>query len=183
VRARKQIDPSKVVVLGVDLSLAGTGLVALPATWGGKWKRVVVHTVKIPIPTHATEGERVSRLGKIVMEVLAFARDNRCTHGVVLNYAFSKSNKAHWLGELGGVVKLMMRDHRGLLLQPVAESAARSLIVGKLPRADVKVLVRAELTRMGMPAAWSLDEGDAFVAANWGLFESGAPGALVHAAA
>ena len=34
---------------------------------------------------------------------------------------------------------------------------------------DAKIHVRAFLTRAGMPPSWTMDEGDAFVAANWAV--------------
>jgi hypothetical protein len=52
-------------------------------------------------------------------------------------------------------------------VETVAANTARKLVLGKVPKKDVKAHVRETLLSMGMPRVWTDDEMDAFVAANW----------------
>jgi hypothetical protein len=158
------------VVLGLDLSLRGLGMVAVPSDWGGDWSRIAHKTVGHPLTKDAPESARIRRLILLANAVLSFAGEHRCGSAIVEQYAFTSQNgQAHALGELGGVVKVYLQEVCKIGLEMVAPASARKLIVGMLPRKGVKDYVRGELTRMGMPASWTKDEGDAFVGANWGL--------------
>lgn len=158
------------IVLGLDLSLRGLGMVAVPAFWGGDWTRIARKTVGHPLPKAATEADRIGRLVRLSAEVEHFARSHGCTLAIVEQYAFSSLHgHAHALGELGGVVKVLLGARLGMHLEAVPPASARKLVCGKLPRKDVKSHVRGELTRMGVPTSWTADEADAFVVANWAL--------------
>lgn len=161
-------------ILGLDLSLRGLGMVAVPSEWGGDWSRIARKTAGIPLTKDAPESERVRRLLLLANEVIGFAGTHGAGIAFVEQYAFtSMLGHAHALGELGGVVKVYLQEVCKVPLEMVAPASARKLIAGKLPRKDVKDYVRGELTRMGMPAAWTKDEGDAFVVANFGASASG----------
>jgi hypothetical protein len=58
----------------------------------------------------------------------------------------------------------------GIALRTANIGTARKLLLGKLPRQGAKHAVHAALHAGGSPA-WSLDQADAFVAANLGLSE------------
>lgn len=155
------------VILGIDLSLTGAGMVALPLLWQGDWGRVAHHTAGEKLSKDAPEALRIGRLKRICDEIIAFATANRCTAAIVEQYAFtSMHSHAHSLGELGGVVKHQLAERVGLLVDVVSPSSARKLILGKVPRKDVKIAVVHALTKMGMPLEWTEDEADAFVCAN-----------------
>lgn len=100
-------------------------------------------------------------------EIVSFAEKHHATSAVVEQYAFtSRHSHAHSLGELGGVVKVLLTARCGIPVEAVPPASARKLILGRLPRKDVKVATAAALTRMGMPGDWTADEADAFVCAN-----------------
>lgn len=156
------------IILGLDLSLRGLGMVAVPAFWRGDWARIARRTVGHPLPKDATEADRIGRLVRLSGEVVAFGRAQGCTHAVVEQYAFTSRNAhSHALGELGGAVKVAIVAK--MPVETVPPASARKLLLGKLPRRDVKAAVRAHLTAIGMPASWTDDEADAWVAANWVL--------------
>lgn len=158
------------VVLGADLSLRGAGLVAVPADWCGDWSKIARATVGHPLPKSASTADRIGRLVRLSAEVVTFGEQNGCTVAILEEYAFtSMHSHAHALGELGGVVKVLLRERSKLQVDVVPPASARKLIAGKLPRKDVKVHVRGVLTSMGMPTAWTDDEADAFVVANWAM--------------
>lgn len=167
-------ESSSGAALGLDLSLRGAGLVAVPPDWCGDWSRIARATVGHSLTRDATEADRIGRLVRLSAEVVAFAEAHRCKRAVVEQYAFTSRNAhSHALGELGGVVKVLLTARVGIPVDVVPPASARKLILGKLPRKDVKVATRAALTRMGMPTEWTNDEADAFVVANYVLAGNG----------
>ena len=157
-------------VLGLDLSLTGTGLCVIPADWGCNWDKCITAKLGATLDHGASLSDELVRLDEIRSGVLRFCADHYVTHVWVEQYAFSaRQSRSHALGEVGGVVKLALH-RRSMPLQTVVVSQARS-ILGKVPRKDSKVHTRALLTAMGAPVAWDGDEADAFVVANWGLSE------------
>src|ERR1041384_6249122 len=130
------------VVLGLDLSLRGAGMVALPLDWGGDWSRVRRHTAGEGLPKDACEALRIGRNKRIADDVVAFAKLHGCTAALVEQSAFpSRHAHAHSLGELGGVVKHQLAERTGLIVDVVPPSSARKLVLGKVPRKDVKIAV------------------------------------------
>jgi Holliday junction resolvasome RuvABC endonuclease subunit len=155
-------------VAGIDLSLRGCGLVAVPADWNGFWARIAHATVGHPLKSTATEADKIGRLVRLSAEIVDFVQKHRCTLAVLEQYAFtSMHSRAHSLGELGGVVKVLLSECVRIPVDVVPPASARKLLCGKLPRKDVKIHVRGALTRMDMPVEWTDDEADAFVVANW----------------
>jgi hypothetical protein len=49
------------VVLGLDLSLTGAGMAAVPVDWNGDWTRIAHATVGHPLRRDASEADRVGR--------------------------------------------------------------------------------------------------------------------------
>jgi hypothetical protein len=163
------------VVVGLDLSLTGAGMVAVPSFWGGDWNRVAHHTFGEKLPRDAEEALRIGRLTRISAAVVEFARRHGATDIAIEGYAFaSMQSHAHSLGELGGVVRHQVVHQLGIVPSSVPVHSGRKLLLGKVPRKDAKIATRAFLTKAGMPASWSMDEGDAFVVANFALSELGA---------
>lgn len=153
------------VVLGLDLSLRATGIVAVPVRWGLDWSRVHSLVVGSPLPNTATERERSARVDGITGQVLEHARRFDCQIVAIEQYAFSRSDAhAHELGELGGVVKLEL-FRAGLEVFTYHASSSRKLL-GKAPRKGAKDWAAARLVSAGAPAAWRGDQYDAFLAAN-----------------
>lgn len=171
-----------VVVLALDLSLTAPGMVAVPLDWGGDWSRIQRATFTPKLPKEATEGERIERLRYISKNIVAFALMHCCTTAIVEQYAMrpmSQMGHSFHLGELGGVVKLDLTRSVGIPIEVTSPARARKLILGKLPRKDVKLATRFALTSMGLPPAWTEDEADAFVLANWKLSELGGHALIV----
>lgn len=170
------------VILGLDLSLTGAGMVALPLDWQGDWGRVAHGLVGEKLPKDASESRRIGRLKLVTEAIIDFAQWHHCTTAIVEQYAFtSVHSHAHALGELGGVVKHQLSERLGLIVEAVPPASARKLILGKLPREKVKDAVIVALTKMGMPLEWNADEADAFVCTNWAASALGAFALVVPA--
>ncbi len=161
-------------VLGCDLSLSAAGFVAVPPDWSGDWSRIARHHVGHSLPRDVAEMRRVGRLHQITSEAVAFSERHGCRVACFEHYAFGQQFERERLGEIGGAVKLALVSRAGVLdVETVASNTARKLVLGKLPRKDVKAHVREAMLQLGMPHAWTDDEMDALVAANWLIHERG----------
>ena len=176
------------VAMGIDASLTGTGLVAVPADWGLDWSKVARAKLGLEVPMKASEADRIRRLEYICKLTLEFAELHHATDVFLEQYAFSaKLSRAHAIGELGGNLKRDIVIGLGLPLTVVSPASARALFgkfsavlkkgspKGTPKPAPVKDQVHAVLKRAGLPLNWDGDETDAWVVANWGL--SGIKGA------
>lgn len=170
------------VVLGLDLSLRATGIVAVPVRWGLDWSRIAVAKAGAPLPKEASEHERARRLADSRDIITAFARKHDCSMAVVEQYAFTaRDSQAHALGELGGVVKVALCE-LGLGVHVVSPASARRLL-GKAPRKDVKIWTHQQLYAAGAPKAWTADQLDAFLIANYHLSGIGGDALMLAEAA
>src|SRR6185503_21191053 len=124
-----------------------------------------------PLRRDATDLERAHRTDSIARQVVKFVNKWRVSAAFFESYAYSKNQSAHTLAELGGVLRLeLMRA--GVRIHTANMSAARKLLLGKLPREDAKGEVFKALHAMGARFE-SMDESDAFVCLNWGMSELG----------
>ena len=158
-------------LLGLDLSCTASAAVAVPLGWDGDWRRVATLLVGEKLHRDATDAARAMRTETIATRLVAFAVQYGASVAYVESYGFSQHTAAHTLGELGSVVRLAL-VRAGLDLQTANMGVARKLLLGKVPRPDVKVAVYSALRAAGAPFE-SLDVADAFVACNWGLAELG----------
>lgn len=175
--ARRPLPRPRRVVAGLDLSLTGAGVAVIdPVTWGMDLRCVATarYGIKLKGKNDTADHEaRVDRLVWVVDRVVDFLAERRVTHVWVENYSFSMQNNAHQLGEMGGCVKRELRKRLGHVAMPVSNSTARKLFLGRGTGKGIKEIVAAKLVEIGWTA--SVDEGDAFVVANYGLSELGFP--------
>jgi hypothetical protein len=168
------IEPWKArCILGLDLSATAPAAVAVPCDWNGDWRKVQSRRWQHPLTKEATDNARAMRCRVIAFDVWGFAQLHHCTEAWIESYAFGMKTAAHTLAEVGGVVRSLL-DSRGMQLHTANMSSARKLLLGKIPRGKglAKKACSDCLSTAGAPA-WSLDESDAFVAANLGLYEAG----------
>lgn len=176
------------VVMGIDASLTGTGLVAVPWQWGLDWSKVARVKLGLQVPKSASEADRIRRLDFICTRMMEFAQEHEVTDVFMEQYAFSaKTAYSHALGEIGGNLKRDVVIGLGLPLTVVAPATARTLLgkfsaprrkkgEPKVRRAKgepkplgIKDQVHVALRRAGLPVTWEGDEADAWVVANYGL--------------
>jgi hypothetical protein len=167
------------VVLGIDLSLVGLGLCAIPTDWDLNMKRVRAVTLTYPLPKGATTRQLMERLRALSLDVRTFAIRVGARMAWIESYAYSMSSMAHSLGELGGVVKLELWRECGLDVQIANQSSARKLMYGRMPprgmtQTQRKGWLLEPLKLAGAPVE-DHNQGDALVVANYGLSELGAP--------
>lgn len=167
---------------GFDLSLTATGMVAVPEHWCGDWSRIRTGRAGKKLTKTASPAEQIERIRSIRGRVQAFVKANHITVAVIEEYAFSATTVgAHSLGELGGVIKVELYD-MGVDVHVVSPARARTLL-GRQPKRDRKVWAQGRLYAAGAPKAWSGDEIDAFVNANYYLSENGGHAIILPEAA
>jgi hypothetical protein len=174
---RRSLETPPRIVVGLDLSLTGSGIAILPSDWHpGDWGRVAFERL-----TEAGEKsgpERVEAIvnGVVAAVVLAHARvgEDRSDFPPwvgVEEHAFSKFAQKHAFAraELVGAVKHQLHE-RGVYVAAVVASHARKVFLGPLPRMarkEIKDHLAYVLGGMGAPAGeWGEDVIDAFVIAN-----------------
>ena len=158
-------------VLGLDLSATAAAGVVVPCDWDGRWATIASIVVGGKLCRGASDAERARRTEAIATELVAFARDQRASIAFIESYAFSRKTAAHTLAEVGGVVRLELL-RAGLEIRTAPIGTARKLLLGRIPRSDIKAAVVAAVRAAGGRFE-SFDEADAFVAANYGLSELG----------
>jgi hypothetical protein len=156
-------------LIGLDLSATAAAACAVPLGWGGDFRRVHTVVVGERLRRDATDAERARRCESIARRLVAFARAHSVFEAWTESYAYAQRTSAHTLAEVGGCVRLELL-RAGVAIRTANIGTARKLLLGKLPRREAKRAVHAALSAAGSPA-WSLDEADAFVAANLGLSE------------
>lgn len=161
-------------ILGLDLSATAPAAVAIPVGWAGDWTRVRSQRWEFKLTKKASDNDRARRCLKIGEHIGLFAHRHGCTEAWIESYAYGKKTAAHTLAEVGGVVRVVLLE-QSVQLRTANMSSARKLLLGKIPigKGQAKKACSACLLEAGSPA-WSLDESDAFVAANLGLYEMGA---------
>lgn len=170
-------------VVGLDVSLTGTGMVLLPPSWApGSWKGVRSWYVGRSLSKRAlgndkaaTALDRVLRLQYIVDTLVDALLELPVapTHLWLEDYAFA-AMQAHTrsVAELTGVIKLAMFENLKLIAQPVASTAWRKLLLGYGRKKDIKQIAQAEIRLAGGPFE-SGDCCDGFGVANFGRSELG----------
>lgn len=161
-------------VVGIDFSLSGLGLCAIPGGWKPSnpdhWHLLTLQT--LTTPAGAPLPERADRLGADVVEwilSLNVARKNLriCHEGYPLKGGAFNVDK---LCELGGIVKRAIWCAKELELElwSAPQSTARKLVCGKLPSKDRKAVSIATIRSkaFGVLDAATPDECDAVIAAN-----------------
>lgn len=160
------------IVAGIDLSLCSLGLVAVPADWDLQWSKLATETVRLPIRADASIDEQTERLRHLTERVAAFVRRHGVTHPWIEAYPASGGRAVpnlHRLAELGGAVRVELL-RMGLVARFAPLASARKLVLGKLPRREMKAAVFEALYSYGARFG-THDEADAFVTANYGMHE------------
>lgn len=162
------------IVLGIDLSLTGLGMVAVPVDWALDWQRVQRITIGMNLPKGASLRESTLRRASLANDVARWASRRNVTHAFVEGYPMGgRLFNLDKLAELGGVVRDRLAE-LDLFPRPVAEMTGRKLLLGRVPTRDRKAAVVSALQQCGADFD-DADQADAFVAANYGLSELGAP--------
>lgn len=151
------------IVAGVDLSLTGLALVAVPSNWDFNFRRVY----RVTLSTDSKSGPIVQRM-----------RDLACDAATWIEWVGAKrvylecpiiTRKQHNLDQvfrIGGMLEMRLLDLCNVQSEWAPLIKARRLFCGSVSKAVAQEAVLAVTD-------WFEDEHqrDAFVTANWGLHE------------
>lgn len=142
------------IVVGLDLSLTAIGVA------GDFGTRVLTHK----LPTHATEAQKCERLHTLSARIDVITRDADLV--VIEGYSFaSQHSHAHSLGELGGLVKVILW-RRGIPFVIVSPSSMKKFATNNGGAAKEAVLAAAVRMRSDIETT---HEADAFFLRLMGL--------------
>jgi 5-methylcytosine-specific restriction protein A len=160
--------------IGIDASLTGLGLAAIPADWALRFERVRRKTFKTG-SLWAAPG-RMGALARDVCRWIQYVTKPGDTIQVWMEGSITNSPDLAYSVrsqlKLAGVIE----EHLWRLLEleclTAEQSTIRSLLLGKLPAGDRKAAV-IKVLRVATSEPWDPNEYDAFTAANYGLKQNG----------
>lgn len=161
------------ILVGLDLSMRGLGLVAVPLSWDLDWKRVRFKSLEYKLRKDATTVEEVTRLKALSRDVRKWCLDVGATEVWAEHLAAHQGFSVVQLAELRAAVRLRLWASQ-FDVKFVPEMTARKLLLGWVPAKDRKAHVVEALKIAGDPFDYD-DERDAFAIANYALHEHGAP--------
>lgn len=170
------------VVLGLDLSLSGLGMCAVPAAWDLRRELVRAKTLAMALPMGASNRDHTRRYAALARDVRTWAIYVGATHvwiEDVQHFPRKRMRQGIQLVELRAAVRLELEWECGLDVEFVAAREARTLLYGRdvprgLDEATRKAWLFEPLKLCGLPLD-DHNQGDAFAVANYGLSELGAP--------
>ena len=182
------------VFVGVDLSQAGLALLAgsPDAVASLSWGDIDAVTIGESLPKDAGPRRRAERLSKLRRAAIAWLKRRSPTDVWFEQYPMGSGSLMGLdiVAEMGGALRDAIWTELGVAPQASPISSARKLLLGSLTQARLAAATRgmavAEVKRLGKQkaAVWgelqrigcgfaTPDEGDAFVALNFGLAQSG----------
>ncbi len=156
-------------VVGIDLSLNGTGVVILPHYWQpGDWN-VRSLFVGQKLKNDAIPLERVQRLQYICDEIIEFIQGSEFPDEIFIEeYPFAQlQSHSRSIAELGGCIKLACFEKYKKPIQPVHSATWRKYLLGFGTCENIKEIAQAEIRLAGGKFKTG-DECDALGVANAG---------------
>lgn len=173
------------VLLALDLSLAGLGMVAGPLSWDRDWRRLRSKTLGVTLKADAPSREHTSRLIGLARDVAKYAHWVRATHVVAEDLPRGRAFGVIQLAELRGLVRARLWLELCLEIEFVPMGSARKLLYGRTPpsklpsgRKLTDTQRKAWLTEPVIAAGARFDDHnqvDAFCCFNFAAAELGAP--------
>lgn len=159
-------------MIGLDLSLRRSAMVAVPTSWDGRMSSVVTSVFE---PPKVARGDMIASLQRL-HGLLEWSRSLPWELGPAFSErpAYRGSFVAHSLGEGIGAVKVGLFEH-GCLVHEVEASAARKLLLGYNPsgRELAKKVVMSAWSSLGFPRAGDEDVCDAMTVLNYAMHRHG----------
>ncbi len=166
------------IVIGIDPSQTGCGLVAVPLGWQQNWHLVRAKSFGRKLGKQTTHAELVELVAAIARDVVRWVDWVRTTPEPVKVCAFIEGFLSRGafnhdrVIRVGSVVEHELRG-LGIYCQPTPIASARKLFLGRCPQGAKKMV--DEVLKAQTDVLTDGDQRDAFVVANWGLSELGAP--------
>lgn len=181
------------ILIGIDPSQTGLGIVAVPADWSDcAWDRVRSASFGRSLKRDSEHRELVRLAGTIAHDVVAWIRWVLAPLGQLLPEdprvrVFSEQHMDHGgmhghtrVVRVGSVVEDRLANELGLYVTPVNVASARKLFLGKVPKGAKDIVWQAIHGQTDVIA--DKDQADALVVQNYGRYLLGLPclsGAIV----
>lgn len=161
------------MIVGVDCSYTGLGLVAVPGDWGLDFGRVK----RVTLTTGPETGPLVARAGALTRDACRWVEWARGPEQISIYIEAglsraSRGDQVRPLNRLIGVVEHELYKLFGVVPVHAEQTALRKLLLGFEPPRDKKAAVVGVLELL-TPTRWDPNEYDAFASANYGLAEQG----------
>lgn len=165
-------------IVGLDLSLTGLGMVAVPAEWNLDWSRVLRKSLESD-----PQAPLVDRIRDLAIDVQRWVDWVQARHAVPCSVWIegsitgrAQANTVRSQLKLAGAVEHELRRENAIICQTAEQHSVRKLLLGRYSSRDGKDPVLHALRQM-IPDAddWYEDELDAFAVANYGLAQVDAP--------
>lgn len=171
-------------LVGLDLSLTATAMVAVPLDWDGEFRRVHSAVIGERLTKGASVAHHAARTQSLADRITGYCIGHRASVAYIESPAFNMRTSQHALGELHGVVKVTLLAS-GIDVRVAQVSSVRKFLLGRIPRGKgaAKAAVKAALVAAGAPEGWSLDEFDAMAVVNWALSDHAGAFCLAQQAA
>lgn len=165
------------LVIGIDPSQTGLGIVAAPLLWGMDWNLVRAKSFGRQLGKNATRPELVELTASIARDVRNWVDWIRTAYGEPMKVCafmegfLSKGAFGHdRVIRVGSVVEHELRG-LGIFCQPAPLASARKLFLGRCPPGAKKLV--DQVLRAQTDVLADGDQRDAFVIMNWGMSELG----------
>lgn len=143
-------------IAGIDQSLSNTGLCIL------KPSGPLYYNIK---PNKITGVTRLAYIRDSLQERL---KDHKVTLAMVEGYSYESTNQSFMLGEIGGVIKLMLHDLK-IQTYTVAPSSLKKFVTGNGSSDKSSIMAKYVLTDNNIADARGLAEvGKSLVTKSWG---------------
>jgi len=165
-------------IVGLDMSLTGTAVCAIPENWKHDLKKVRMFQVGMKLKADATAWEKANRIAQIAHDVTVFCVNCNAKAFSCEDYAYgAKSSSVHQIVELGGVVKnhILETFNKAVIAFP-SMSCRKTLLqhVPKMGKGQLKPWVIRNIRRLKGPTRdWTEDQCDAFCVVNHFLMKRG----------
>jgi hypothetical protein len=159
------------VYLGLDVSLTGLGMVAVPSDWDGEFDNVRHECLGVKLPRNATPRQQIERMLALALDVRIWATRVGATIACYEDSLPGFAVSGKMLTKLLGFIEKELAQECRLFIEPVNQSTARKHFLGYLPtsgaagKVDRKKVVTAALDALTDVFVWD-DEKDAFITVN-----------------
>jgi hypothetical protein len=163
--------------VGIDASMTGLGLLAIPGDWGCDLRRVLRAPILGTVPEDGCYPARREKLCRDVVEWVGWLQRKRGAdlqvflEGGIISKDSASSVRSQ--ERIAGAVEDALWRHLGIECRTVEQTTARVLLLGYLPAKDRKQHVIDALSKLA--PGWNPDHYDALAPANWAIRQEELP--------
>jgi hypothetical protein len=163
--------------VGIDTSMTGLGLLAIPGDWGCDLLRVLRAPILSTSPEDGCYPARREKLCRDVVEWVGWLqRKPRAELQVFIEGGIANKTEISTLRSqerIAGAVEDALWRHLGIECRTAEQTTSRKLLLGYVPAKDRKLVVIEALSKLAPD--WNHNHYDALTTANWGMYQEQLP--------